>query len=368
MNSADQKKRMCGVGNAAPQPTGTAGACGVAPAASGGAAIPGTGFAIRPTRPGHRRSLDAALRMGHCAPAVMAALIEDNDPGRDNAILLASAMAGGIGNSGAECGALTSSILFLGQRYGNTPASGGVPASIILSERLIERFGEVHGGTRCDQIRKGGKNPLPCMKAMVSAPQLVEEVIGQGLPHPDDECLGCHTSGLLSACQARRFHCVHSVFAGLPGIVPECSRLTDMTYPLIGGFALSGGTCTAAAAGVLAIGLATGRIEDSYVRVAGMLARMFIGGDTMMMADPVNNFNPAINRGGRLLEWFSKTYGTVNCRDLTGVDIRESETAGRYFGNGGLDRCNEIAGAVALKVREIIKNGSSTGGVSPQVR
>jgi C_GCAxxG_C_C family probable redox protein len=122
-------------------------------------------------------SLDAALKMGHCAPAVMAALIADGDPGRESAVMLASAMAGGIGNSGRECGALTSSILYLGDRYGQGAGPGGVPLSISLSRRLIDRFGEVHGGIHCDEIRKGGKNPLPCMRAMVSAPELVREVI-----------------------------------------------------------------------------------------------------------------------------------------------------------------------------------------------
>ncbi len=305
-------------------------------------------------RPGHRRSLDAALKMGHCAPAVMAALLADDDPGRESAVLLASAMAGGIGNSGRECGALTSSILYLGDRYGEGEGAGpgGVPLSITLSRRLIDRFGEVHGGIRCDEIRKGGKNPLPCMRAMVSAPELVREVIGADVTPAGDACPDCRTSGLPAACEARQFHCVHRVFSELSGIVPECGRLTDMTYPFVGGFALSGGTCSAAAAGVLAIGLATGRVENSYGRVFAMMARMLMGGD--MMRDDVNNFNPAINRGQVLMEWFAVTYGSARCADLTGIDIRESEAAGRYFSEGGIDRCEGIAAAVAKKVREII--------------
>ncbi len=354
MKNADLKNRMCGVGNVAMKSTATAGACGIAPVASGRAKTAGTGFAIRPMRPGHRRSLDAALKMGHCAPAVMAALIDDNDPGWEGAVLLSSAMAGGIGNSGRECGALTSAVLYLGQRYGSAPTVAGIPLSITLAGRLIERFGHIHGGIHCDDIRKGGKNPLPCMKAMVSAPQLVEEVISEGVPRADGADPGCHTTGLFSACEARRFHCAHGVFAGLSGIVPPCERLLDMTYPLVGGIALSGGTCSAAAAGVLAIGLATGKIEKSYVRVMAMMARMFIGGDALMMPDHVNNFNPAINRGQLLMEWFAEIYGSVRCRDLTGIDIRESETTGRYFVGGGIDRCKEIAGAVACKVREIV--------------
>jgi hypothetical protein len=54
------------------------------------------------------------------------------------------------------------------------------------------------------------------------------------------------------------------------------------------------------------------------------------------------------------MEWFAETYGSVRCADLTGIDVRESEAAGRYFSEGGIDRCEGIAAAVAKKVREII--------------
>lgn len=354
MKSAKAENRMCGVGGADVNRPGPARACGVGPGVSVGAPKKGSGCTIRPTRPAHRRSLDYVLRMGHCAPAVMAALLPDDDPGRENAVLLASAMAGGIGNSGRECGALTSSILYLGDRYGREAGPGGVPLSVVLSRRLVDRFGEVHGGIRCDEIRRGTKNPLPCMRAMVSAPELVREVIGGGAPGIGDACFDCHTSGLLAACEARSFHCVHRVFSELGGIVPECERLRDMTSPLVGGVALSGGTCAAAVAGVLAIGLATGRIENSYRRVVAMMAKMLSGGD--MMADDVNDFNPAINRGEILMSWFVESYGSANCIELTGVDIRESETAGRYFTGGGIQRCEEIGAAVAVKTREIIED------------
>src|SRR5512137_232782 len=135
MSDVREKNRMCGIGNAAERRDGAACGCGVSPAPSGHTKAAGTGFTIRPTRPGHRRSLDIALRMGHCAPAVMAALTGDDDPGRDNAVRLASAMAGGIGNSGRECGALTSSILHLGERYGRSAGPDGAALSITLSRR-----------------------------------------------------------------------------------------------------------------------------------------------------------------------------------------------------------------------------------------
>jgi hypothetical protein len=192
------------------------------------------------------------------------------------------------------------------------------------------------------------------MRAMVSAPDILREVIGRGVPGGEEEGRSCHASGLLAACRTRPFHCVHTVFSKLSGVVPECDRLHDMTYPFVGGFAFSGGTCTAAAAGVLAIGLATGKIENSYLRVMAMMAKMLSGGD--MMDEGINNFNAAINRGQALMEWFEQTYGTTSCAGLTGINIQASESAGNYFSNGGIKRCDAMAGAVASKTRGIIGN------------
>jgi hypothetical protein len=183
---------------------------------------------------------------------------------------------------------------------------------------------------------------------MVSAPVIVEEVITRAArPGGDGGC----AARLLFAFEARSFHCVHSVFSGLDGIVPECPRMHNMTYPLACGIAFSGGTCAAAAAGVLAIGLATGTIEDSYLRVISMMIRMLTGGD--MMADHVNNFNPAINRGQQLMEWFENEQRSLDCADLTGIDIGDPGSITRYLSGDGITRCEAIAEAVAVKVRAI---------------
>jgi hypothetical protein len=336
------QQRMCGI-------SGAAAGRGEAPIPAEGREAAGTGFRIRPFCPGHRRSLDFCLRMGHCAPAVAAALADDGDPIRDNAVLLASAMAGGIGNSGRECGALTSAVMYLGRHCGpGTAPDAGVPA-VVLSRLMADRFGRVHGGLTCDNIRRGSTNPLPCMRAMVSAPEIAADVIRErgaaDLPEP--------AARLLSAFGERPFHCAHGVLLGLSDILSTDDRLTDMTYPFVGGVALSGTTCSAAAAGVMAVGRATGRIEKSRLRVFMMMTKMAFGGD--MMADDVNNFNPAINRGGLLMAWFAETFGGVTCRELTGIDIDDGKSVERYLSSGGIGRCESIVESVAAKAREIIE-------------
>ena len=286
-------------------------------------------------RPGHRRSLDAALKMGHCAPAVMAALLADDDPGRESAVLLASAMAGGIGNSGRECGALTSSILYLGDRYGDGEGAGpgGVPLSISLSRRLIDRFGEVHGGIRCDEIRKGGKNPLPCMRAMVSAPELVREVIGADVTPAGDACPDCRTSGLPADCRGPavplRPPRLFGAFRYRPRMraahghdLPVRRRVRALGRDVLGRRRGGAGDwpCDGPGREQLRPGL-----RDDGEDVNG---RRHDGATTLIISTRPSTGAQV------LMDWFAETYGSARCADLTGIDIRESEAAGRYFSGG----------------------------------
>ena len=51
--------------------------------------------------------------MGHCAPAIMQTLLEQNDIRNENMVLYSAGLAGGIAGSGTECGALISPLMFL---------------------------------------------------------------------------------------------------------------------------------------------------------------------------------------------------------------------------------------------------------------
>ena len=73
-----------------------------------------------------------------------------------------------------------------------------------------------------------------------------------------------------------------------------------------------GGTCGAFIAGVMAIGLEAGEIEDSRLRVIRLLAIMTVGGDAF--GDHLNKFNPSMNRGNRLATWFASEFGSTHAQ------------------------------------------------------
>ena len=90
-----------------------------------------------------------------------------------------------------------------------------------------------------------------------------------------------------------------------------------------------GRTCGAFIAGVMAIGLEAGEIEDSRLRVIRLLAIMTVGGDAF--GDHLNEFNPSMNRGNRLAKWFASEFGSTQCQEITGCDFAESKGVARYI-------------------------------------
>ena len=54
--------------------------------------------------------------MGHCAPAVMQTVLDITHAEQEWLVKLMAGMPGGIGNTGFECGAITSPLVILGLR------------------------------------------------------------------------------------------------------------------------------------------------------------------------------------------------------------------------------------------------------------
>ena len=94
------------------------------------------------------------------------------------------------------------------------------------------------------------------------------------------------------------------------------------------------GTCSAFTAGVMAIGLRAGEIEDSRLRVIRLLAIMTVGGDAF--DDRLNKFNPSMNAGYRLSRWFANEYGSTQCRKITGCDFADAKGVSDYIDGGGV--------------------------------
>jgi hypothetical protein len=116
-------------------------------------------------------------------------------------------------------------------------------------------------------------------------------------------------------------------------------------------------TCSALAAGVMALGLRLGRIETSHLRVLHMVGLMAVRGDAF--ADDVNAFNKTMNLGNRLAQWFTAEFGSTQCRVITQCDFSTTEGVQRYIDDGGTVRCSAMAQSVASRVLSVIQSADT---------
>jgi len=126
----------------------------------------------------------------------------------------------------------------------------------------------------------------------------------------------------------------------------------DGTSGFIGGTVFKGLTCSAFTAGLMAIGLKLGEIENSYLRVIRMLATMIVGGNAL--ADHMNKTNRLMNIGHRMSKWFTKEFGSTLCHEITQCDFSSLENVHRYIGKGSVNTCKVIAEKVARQAERII--------------
>ena len=160
----------------------------------------------------------------------------------------------------------------------------------------------------------------------------------------------------------RGFHCADGVLfesalsESAASTAPE-AELRDAVTAFMGGTVLTGMTCGALTAGVMALGLALGKIEDSHARVVRMIATMAVRGDAF--ADEMNAFNRAMNLGHDLSKWFEAEFGSTQCRALTGCDFASTSDVDEYIDRDGTSDCAALARLVAEHVSTMIEVASA---------
>jgi C_GCAxxG_C_C family probable redox protein len=304
-----------------------------------------------------RRSVGNLLRMGHCAPTVMQTMLDAAATDATWPVRLMAGLPGGIANTGGECGGLTAPLVALGLTHGRDELSGGLPVAVEQGHDLLRRFTAAHGTTQCRAILGDARVPIRCIGVVRQAPAMCAQCLTatgrEALPPAARQAY----RELYAHWQDRGFHCADAVFAELGETVPAPPELRNATTPFMGGTLLTGGTCSALTAGVMALGLARGAIEDSRARVLRMIATMAAGGNAA--ADELNAFNPVMNLGHDLANWFRGAFGSTQCRALTGCDFASAPDVRAYIVGDGTGSCMRIAKRVAGRVTRMLDRGGT---------
>jgi C_GCAxxG_C_C family probable redox protein len=283
------------------------------------------------------------LRMGHCAPSIAKTLLDVTEQKKDWAVKLVAGMPGGIANTGYECGGVTSPLVVLGLRHG-LGMRDGLPEVVCRGQALCQQFEGRNGTLSCVAIR-GGRDRLStrCPRIVREAPEMFfasADREGDVIPPAARNAY----RRLYAHFASEDFHCARDVLQRLHAD----AEALDSASAFMGGTVFRGVTCSALTAGVMALGLRVGAIEDSPLRVIKMAAIMLAGGNGL--ADDLNEFNRLTNRGHELAEWFAREFGSTLCRDITHCDFAEAQDVERYIESGCIKRCRSIAETVAQKV------------------
>jgi protein-S-isoprenylcysteine O-methyltransferase Ste14 len=304
------------------------------------------------------RAFGTFLTMGHCAPTFMSSILRVC--GRRKAdwlVKLASALPGGIGNTGGECGGITSPLVLQGLLHGLSSVEGGLPLVFDRSYNHIEEFRCHRCTLLCREIRGTPNRVLPCIRAVVDTGAICADTLcgeARNVIPAETRKAYCRLYAAFSRCG---FHCAQTVLRKFDGLLSAQPSLLDAASAFLGGTAFMGMTCSALTAGAMALGLSTGEIESSPWRVLSMAFLILTGGPAF--DNRVNKFNRSMNRGGELAAWFATQFGSTQCRAITGADFSSTAEVEAYLQGSGITRCQLIAQKVAEHVQLMLEGGSA---------
>lgn len=319
--------------------------------------MPGEDLALTSAATLRRRSVGNLLKMGHCAPTVMKTLLDASGSTERWPVLLTAGLPGGIGNTGGECGGLTAPLVMLGLEHGREKTDDGLPVVVDAGHELLARFADAQGTTQCGEIRGTSRVPLRCIGVVREAPVTCAACMSTpaaGAVSPEARAA---YQKLYEHWRQRRFHCADAVLGESDDTLVPDEELRDAVTAFMGGTLFTGMTCSALTAGVMALGLALGEIENSHTRVARMIATMAVRGDAF--ADELNAFNRVMNLGHELSAWFEEEFGSTQCRALTRCDFASAADVDEYIDRDGTADCADLARRVAERVSAMVERSSA---------
>jgi C_GCAxxG_C_C family probable redox protein len=307
---------------------------------------------VSPLRKYYVPAFGNQMRMGHCAPTVMKTINDISKDKKEWLVRLSAGMPGGIGNTGHECGGVTSSLVQLGTRFGLRNVQDGLPEIFDRGHSFCQNFARCHHTLDCKVIRGNDHFPRHCIPPVLRSPGLFMEAQNGYHGSPIPAGVRASFSKMYIHMTENNFHCAKAVLLHLGYTTEKDLELFDAVSAFMGGTLFMGHTCSAFTAGVMAIGLRVGEIEDSPLRVMRLLAVMTVDGNST--DDKLNKFNHSMNLGYKLSKWFTKEFGSTQCQAITRCDFSNPTGVNNYIEGGCITQCKQIAEKVAAKVQIII--------------
>ncbi len=310
------------------------------------------------------RAFANVLRMGHCAPTVMQTILDVSSLEKEWLVRLSAGMPGGIGDTGFECGAVTSPLVLLGIRYGLRKVDPGLPAIFNKGHAYCQHFLACHKTLCSREIRGDDRFPRHCIGPVLRSPEFFMDAVNGDHQEAIPTDSRANYSRLYSHLVEHDFHCAQAVLIYLGYIPTKHQELFDAVSAFMGGTLFMGKTCSAFTAGVMAAGLKAGEIENSYLRVIRLYAIMTAGG--YAFDEQINKFNRSVSLGNRLSKWFVKEFGSTQCHAITQCDFSDSTGVNNYIEGFSIVQCREIAAKVAEMEQVLNDSGEALKGYADE--
>jgi hypothetical protein len=281
----------------------------------------------------------------------MRTILDVSSTDKEWLVRLSAGMPGGIGNTGHECGAVTSPLVVMSTEHGLRETDRGLPVLFDRGHALCGDFLACQHTLQCREIRTKDGFPRQCVGPVLRSAELWRRAVDERPDAIPEGTRACY-SRMYAHFTASEFHCAQAVLGDLGFSPAEDREIFDAVSAYMGGTLFMGMTCSALVAGVMAIGLKDGEIENSRLRVTRMLTVMTFGGDAT--ADGLNKFNPSMNRGNRLSKWFAGEFGSTQCRKITGCDFSDPGGVSSYIDGDQVTRCRAMGCRVAEHVRSLL--------------
>jgi hypothetical protein len=249
--------------------------------------------------------------------------------------------------------------MLLGLRHGLEADADGLPVVVAKGRDLLRRLEGFQGTSACREIRGDARLPLRCIGVVREAPALCAQSLCSDCSNAIAADQRQTYARLVAHWAGNEFHCARTVLRHVLGRTPVDDRVLDSASAFMGGTVFTGRTCSALTAGVMALGLELGEIENSRLRVLRMIATMAVGGKAF--ENRLNAFNKTMNLGHDLALWFAAEFGSTQCCEITQCDFSTADGVTSYIDGRRCDTCRTIAQSVAKKVTGMIDSHACPG-------
>ncbi len=116
-------------------------------------------------------------------------------------------MPGGIGNTGFECGGITSPLVLLGTKFGLRQVDRGLPVIFDKGQTFFQSFIACHKTWRCIEIRQNNHFPRHCIMPVLRSPELFMDAQNDNRREPIPPASRLGYSRLYSHLVENDFHC-----------------------------------------------------------------------------------------------------------------------------------------------------------------